>query len=73
MDGIRVFPVAAAGSELEAVLNANHKLAGALEMIRETLGGGNVDDLLHIINTALDAHYATFTVDGLRASLGEMH
>ena len=32
---------------------ANIKLLGALDMIRETLQGGNVDDLLYIINTAI--------------------
>jgi hypothetical protein len=35
---------------------ANLKLAGAIDMIRETLNGGNVDDLLYIINTALAEH-----------------
>jgi hypothetical protein len=35
---------------------ANVKLAGAIDMIRETLQGGNVDDLLYIINTALEEH-----------------
>ena len=34
---------------------ANIKLLGALDMIRETLQGGNVDDLLYIINTAITA------------------
>jgi hypothetical protein len=32
---------------------ANIKLLGALDMIRETLQGGSVDDLLYIINTAI--------------------
>jgi hypothetical protein len=32
---------------------ANIKLLGALDMIRETLKGGAVDDLLYIINTAV--------------------
>lgn len=32
---------------------ANVKLVGAIDMIRETLNGGNVDDLLLIINDAL--------------------
>jgi hypothetical protein len=31
----------------------NIKLLGALDMIRETLNGGEVDDLLYIINTAI--------------------
>jgi hypothetical protein len=35
---------------------ANLKLAGAIDMIRATLNGGNVDDLLYIINTALAEH-----------------
>ncbi len=35
---------------------ANLKLAGAIDMIREALNGGNVDDLLYIINTALAEH-----------------
>jgi hypothetical protein len=30
------------------------KLVGAIDMIRETLNGGNVEDLLLIINNALD-------------------
>jgi hypothetical protein len=60
----RTFPAPAAGGELQALLNANCKLAGALDMIRESLTGGNVDDLLYIINTALDAHYATFDSSG---------
>ena len=33
---------------------ANVKLVGAIDMIRETLSGGNVEDLLLIINNALD-------------------
>jgi hypothetical protein len=33
---------------------ANVKLVGAIDMIRETLHGGNVQDLLLIINNALD-------------------
>ena len=32
---------------------ANIKLLGALDMIRETLKGGAVDDLLYIINNAI--------------------
>ena len=42
--------------ELRRLHAANLKLAGAIDMIRETLQGGNVDDLLYIINTALDEH-----------------
>jgi hypothetical protein len=38
---------------------ANFKLAGAIDMIRATLNGGNVDDLLYIINTALAEHRST--------------
>ena len=33
---------------------ANVKLVGAIDMIRETLNGSNVQDLLLIINSALD-------------------
>ena len=43
-------------AELHRLRSANVKLAGALDMIRETLQGGNVDDLLYIINTALEEH-----------------
>jgi hypothetical protein len=45
-----------AAAELRRLRSANVKLAGALDMIRETLKGGNVDDLLYIINTALEEH-----------------
>jgi hypothetical protein len=41
---------------IERLQAANLKLAGAIDMIRETLKGGNVDDLLYIINTALEEH-----------------
>lgn len=37
--------------ELQAVVA---KLLCALDLIRETLRGGNVDDLAYIINTAID-------------------
>jgi len=43
-------------AELRRLRSANLKLAGAIDMIRETLQGGNVDDLLYIINTALEEH-----------------
>jgi len=46
-------------AELRRLRSANVKLAGALDMIRETLQGGNVDDLLYIINTALEEHRST--------------
>lgn len=46
----------AAAAELRRLYSANLKLAGAIDMIRETLKGGNVDDLLYIINTALEEH-----------------
>ena len=46
-------------AELRRLRSANVKLAGALDMIRETLQGGNVDDLLYIINTALEEHRET--------------
>ena len=45
-----------AATELRRLYAANLKLAGAIDMIRETLKGGNVDDLLYIINTALEEH-----------------
>ncbi len=45
-----------AAAELRRLYAANLKLAGAIDMIRETLEGGNVDDLLYIINTALEEH-----------------
>jgi hypothetical protein len=53
-----VFPCEAA-AELRRLHAANLKLAGAIDMIRETLKGGNVDDLLYIINTALAEHRST--------------
>lgn len=46
-------------AEIERLHAANLKLAGAIDMIRETLQGGHVDDLLHIINTALEEHRGT--------------
>jgi len=45
-----------AAAELRRLQAANLKLAGAIDMIRATLNGGNVDDLLYIINTALAEH-----------------
>ena len=45
-----------AEAELRRLHAADLKLAGAIDMIRETLKGGNVDDLLYIINTALEEH-----------------
>jgi hypothetical protein len=39
--------------ELRRLHATNIKLLGALDMIRETLNGGEVDDLLYIINTAI--------------------
>lgn len=42
-----------ARTELAAALEINIKLVGAIDMIRETLNGGNVQDLLFIINNAL--------------------
>jgi hypothetical protein len=45
-----------AAAELRRLVAANLKLAGAIDMIRATLNGGNVDDLLYIINTALAEH-----------------
>jgi len=48
-----------AAAELRRLHAANLKLAGAIDMIRETLKGGNVDDLLYIINAALEEHRGT--------------
>ena len=48
-----------AAAELRRLHSANLKLAGAIDMIRETLNGGSVDDLLYIINTALEEHRET--------------
>ena len=48
-----------AAAELRRLHAANLKLAGAIDMIRETLNDGNVDDLLYIINTALEEHRGT--------------
>jgi hypothetical protein len=39
---------------IDALVAANTKLVGALDMVRETLNGGNVQDLVYIINTALE-------------------
>lgn len=43
-------------AEIGRLRDANVKLAGALDMVRETLSGGNVQDLLFIINEALRVH-----------------
>ena len=40
----------------DELAQANTKLVGAIDMIRETLLGGNVEDLLVIINGALDEY-----------------
>jgi hypothetical protein len=48
-----------AAAELRRMHSANLKLVGAIDMIRETLNGGTVDDLLYIINTALAEHRET--------------
>lgn len=47
--------------ELDALRTANVKLAGAINLIREALNGGEVQDLHQIINAALDAHEKTMT------------
>lgn len=44
------------GEDKRELLNANTKLVGAIDMIRETLNGGNVQDLHQIINAALEAN-----------------
>lgn len=43
-------------AERDALRDANTKLVGALDMIRETLDGGEVQDLRLIINNALRAN-----------------
>lgn len=50
----------------ERLRAANTKLVGALDMIRETLSGGNVDDLLYIINTALEENELALATSGAR-------
>lgn len=47
------------GEDKHELLEANTKLVGAIELIRETLRGGEVQDLHQIINAALAAHDAT--------------
>ena len=44
------------GEDKKELIDANTKLAGAINLIRETLNGGEVQDLHQIINAALDAH-----------------
>jgi hypothetical protein len=46
---------------IDALVAANTKLVGALDMIHETLNGGNVQDLIYIINTALEENERTLT------------
>lgn len=45
-------------SEVAALQAANVALVGAIDMIRETLDGGDVQDLRQIINAALAKHRA---------------
>ena len=45
-------------AEIERRDNVERKLVGALDMIRETLNGGNVEDLLMTINAALNEYHA---------------
>lgn len=47
------------GEDKSKLLAANTKLACAIELIRETLNGGEVQDLHQIINAALAEHAAT--------------
>lgn len=47
------------GEDKRELLEANTKLVGAINLIRETLNGGEVQDLHQIINSALAAHAAT--------------
>lgn len=44
------------GEDKRELLEANIKLVGALNLIKETLNGAEVQDLLEIINTAIDKH-----------------
>lgn len=48
-----------AADEITRLREANTKLVGAIDMIRETLRGGNVEDLLYIINKALASYRNT--------------
>lgn len=47
------------GEDKRELFEANTKLVGAINLIRETLNGGEVQDLHQIINAALAAHDAT--------------
>lgn len=46
-------------SEVAVLQDANTALVGAIDMIRETLDGGNVQDLREIINAALAKYRGT--------------
>lgn len=59
LDTLRSYALQAVALERErvaALAEANLKLVGALDMIREQLTGGNVQDLLYIINTAIQTN-----------------
>lgn len=47
------------GEDKRDLLKANTKLVGAINLIREMLNGGEVQDLHQIINAALATHEAT--------------
>ncbi len=54
-DGWCLDCVVAQHGEIERLRDGNTKLIGAIDLIRETLNGGTVDDLAYIINRALEA------------------
>ena len=42
---------------MSGLREANTKLVGALDMVREALHGGEVEDLLLIVNSALSEYH----------------
>ena len=56
------------GEDKRELLEANTKLVGAINLIRETLNGGEVQDLHQIINSAIDAHAATIATPNVKVS-----
>ncbi len=48
---------AIAKDEVRGLREANAKLVGALDMVREALHGGEVEDLLLIVNSALSEYH----------------
>lgn len=45
------------GEDKRELLEVNTRLVCAINLIKETLSGGEVQDLHQIINAAIDAHY----------------